>query len=191
MLQQKYTRRIVTAAAALCVATATLTFGPTLVAQQAGGEKMKAGTDKKLTTEQTDTLMAEMKDMQQSLSSEAERKALEEELVAVMCQMQMAEELMKDPQFKKAMKDAMASPEGQKMEQEMKQMMENHEQVHEDLLADPDVVRGTVIMAKAKAISKEMEKQSKEMRKSNKEDGAEIIILEDDDAGEAIEEAME
>ena len=188
MLQQKHTRRIITAAAALCVATATLTFGPTLVAQQAGGEKMKAEMNQKLTAQQTDTLMAEMQDMQQSLSSEAERKALEEELIAVMCQMQMAEALMKDPQFKNAMKEAMASPEGQKMEQEMKQMMEGgHEQMHEDLLADPDVVRGTVIMAKAMAISKEMEKQKKTMQESKKQEGAEVIILET----EEIEEAME
>ncbi len=166
MLQQIKTRRIVTACAALCVGAATLTLGPVLTAQQSGGDRtaqMDKGMDEKLSPQQTDKLMAEMKDMQQSLSSDADRKELETEIAEIMCQMQLAKELMKEPGFKQAMKETMATPEGKKMQDEMKQLMMNHEQIHADLLADPATVRGTVIMAKAMAIAKDMEKGSKKM----------------------------
>ena len=172
MLKQKKTRQIATLGAALCVGAATLTLGPALTAQQAGTERTEQRAEKKsqdpnekLSAEQTETLMAEMRDLKQSLSNDAQREELQEELASLVCQMQMAEALMKDPQFKKAMKEAMASPEGQKMEQEMKQMMQgSHEQMHDNLLDDPDVVRGTVIMAKAMTITKDMDKQARNMQ---------------------------
>ena len=173
MLQQIKTRRIVTACAALCVGAATLTLGPVLTAQQSGGDRHRTDGQghgrESSPPQQTDKLMAEMKDMQQSLSSDAERKELETEVAEIMCQMQLAKELMKEPGFKQAMKETMATPEGKMMQDEMKQMMMNHEQIHADLLADPAVVRGTVIMAKAMAVGKEMEKGSKKMNEGEME----------------------
>lgn len=111
-----------------------------------------------LTAEQKNTVMAEFNDMKESLSDEGDRKELEQEIATLMCKMEIAKQLMKDPEIKQALKQTMASPEGEMMMAEMKTMMaKDHQEMHDDMLADDDQVYDILLMVKAMSISKQMD----------------------------------